>query len=357
MLTIPHARLAERDFVLKPLVDLGYGGFVVPKTDRTVNEMLDKVENSESRRVVEFKTADKPILWHNISTQTRLMGIMNLTPDSFSDGGMLMNASSESVQLNEALLRAKEMVEQGADIIDIGGESTRPNADPVSVEEEWLRISSVLERLLKESQTTCVSVDTLKPIIAQRALQLGVQLVNDVRGEDKESDRSFQDGKDIIFNAVANSNAAISIMHSKGNSKTMNSLTTTYKGNDCVTHVKNWLQNVVKTLVETYYVPRWNIWVDPGFGFAKDINQNFELLNRLNEVVDIHDQVLIGTSRKRFVKSFAEGERNWTDLDVATSLTTLVGCQKGARVFRVHNLNANKLALSFLSKLEDSTKN
>ena len=334
LLTIPHPRISERDFVLKPLIDLGFESFVLNNTDVDIKGYLETINKSKCKRCVEFH-GPKDIFWNNIEVKSFLMGILNMTPDSFSDGGRFI--TKNEINITETLNEIKKMISQGCDIIDIGGESTRPNATHVSKQDELNRISEVIEKVLKLS--TVVSVDTLKPEVAKTVLKLGAHFINDVRGEHK-GDKSFDD----MFQTVSEQNKTICVMHNKGTSQTMNSLTNTYKNNSCLEHVSNWLEAQVNELVQTYYVPKWNIWIDPGIGFAKTNEQNWEVLNNIEQLQKIHQQVLLGSSRKRFLKALVGDDLK--NLDEATAQTSIIGASKGCKLFRVHNIEVNRNALN-----------
>ena len=208
-----------------------------------------------------------------------VMGVLNVTPDSFSDGGLWFDPE-------RAIAHAKEMVAQGADIIDVGGESTRPGSEPVSEKEELRRVMPVIEALA--GNDIPLSIDTRKPSVAKRAVEAGAHIVNDTSGE--ESDPAM--GK-----VAAETGAAIVIMHSRGTPATMRSLTDYV---DVVTDVGAFLARRAKEL-QNEGVGRDSIVLDPGYGFAKTPVQNLAMLRRIEEHLALGYPLLVGTSRKSFI--------------------------------------------------------
>jgi dihydropteroate synthase len=244
-----------------------------------------------------------------------VMGVLNVTPDSFSDGGLWFDPDA-------AIEHALEMERDGAGIIDIGGESTRPGADPVAESEELRRVLPVIEAL-KERVSVPLSIDTRKPLVALRAIEAGAEIVNDTNGEEtdwKMAEVAAQAGAGFIF------------MHTRGTPVTMRSLA---RYEDVVAHVRSFLADAA-TELERRGVVRDAIVLDPGFGFAKDPDQNLELLRRLDEIVSLGLPVLVGTSRKTFIGAvlgLAEHER------VEGTISTVVSAvEKGARIVRVHDV-------------------
>jgi dihydropteroate synthase len=244
-----------------------------------------------------------------------VMGVLNVTPDSFSDGGLWFDS-------NAAIEHALEMEREGAGIIDIGGESTRPGADPVAETEELRRVLPVIESL-KRRLSVPLSIDTRKPLVALRAVEAGADIVNDTNGEEtdwKMAEVAAQAGAGFVF------------MHTRGTPATMRSLA---RYEDVVAHVRSFLGDAAIEL-ERRGIARDAIVLDPGFGFAKDPDQNLELLRRLDEIVSIGPPVLVGTSRKSFIGAvlgLAEHER------VEGTISTVVSAvEKGARIVRVHDV-------------------
>ncbi|ATN34651.1 dihydropteroate synthase [Rhizobium sp. ACO-34A] len=247
----------------------------------------------------------------------RLMAIVNVTPDSFSDGG-------RHFSVEKAVEHALSCLAEGADILDIGGESTRPGGDPVSVAEEQDRVVPVIERLAKETDAL-ISIDTYRADTARAAVAAGAHIVNDVFGLQREPD---------IAEVAAKTGAGLCIMHTGRDRQ---------KLADVVADQFAFLERSLE-IAAAAGVAREAITLDPGFGFAKETaEENFELMARLEEVSALGYPLLIGTSRKRFLGT-ATG-REPADRDAATAATTALLRLKGASVFRVHNVAINRDAL------------
>ena len=244
-----------------------------------------------------------------------VMGVLNVTPDSFSDGGLWFDQ-------DRAVEHGVEMVAQGAAIVDVGGESTRPGAEPVPESEELRRVIPVVEQLASELDVP-ISIDTRKSSVAKLAVDAGASIINDTLGEEPANG---------IEDIAASTNAAVVTMHSRGTPATMRSLT---QYDDVVRDVSTWLAARAEALL-TAGVPRNSIAIDPGIGFAKTPEQNLLLLNRLEDVVALGFPVLVGTSRKSFIGAVldvSEQER----LE-GTAVTIAWAVQKGARIVRVHDV-------------------
>lgn len=243
------------------------------------------------------------------------MGVLNVTPDSFSDGGLWLEPDA-------AVARGRAMITEGATIVDVGGESTRPGASRVDADEELRRVVPVIEVLAGEHDAV-VSIDTRKPAVAERAIEAGAVLVNDTSGE--IADPRMDD-------VVAAAGAAIVIMHSRGTPQTMRTLTAY---DDVIDHVRSFLSRRVDDLAARGVAPE-SIAIDPGIGFAKDAHQSLAILNRLHEIVSLGRPVVVGTSRKSFigrVLDVPEDERlEGTEATVAWAVA------KGARIVRVHDV-------------------
>jgi dihydropteroate synthase len=247
--------------------------------------------------------------------RTVVMGVLNVTPDSFSDGGLWLDPKA-------AIKHGLEMVADGASIIDVGGESTRPGASPVSEEEELRRVIPVIEELAVESDVA-ISIDTRKPVVARRAVDAGACIINDTAGEIAGR------GMDAI---VVDTGAAIVVMHSRGTPDTMRSLA---QYHDVVGEVGSFLHRRAEEL-ESAGVPQEAIAIDPGFGFAKNPEQNLVLLNRIGEIIALGYPVLVGTSRKSFLGALLdlpESER----LE-GTAATVAWAVAQGAQIVRVHDV-------------------
>ncbi|HZO51459.1 MAG TPA: dihydropteroate synthase [Bryobacteraceae bacterium] len=253
--------------------------------------------------------------------RTLLMGILNVTPDSFSDGGQFSNVT-------DAFEQARRMVEEGADILDIGGESTRPGAKPVTEGEELRRVMPLLERVCRELAVT-ISVDTSKAAVAEASLARGAKIINDVTG--------FRNP--AMVEVAAAHRAACIVMHMRGTPETMQSLT---EYDDVVAEVKEFLAARVVVLRAAGIE---EIAIDPGLGFAKTAAHNFALLRRLPELVEIGAPVVVGPSRKRFLATLADMEpmENRRDGTVAAITAAVLG---GARIIRAHDMAQARRAIA-----------
>ena len=260
-----------------------------------------------------------------IGERTLIMGILNVTPDSFSDGGQFLS-------VGDALAQAERMISEGADIIDVGGESTRPGGEPVSVAEEIERVVPVIESVSKRFSTP-LSVDTTKSEVARAALAAGAAIVNDI------SALRFDF---YVADAVARASAGLVLMHSRGTPATMHRLPP----------VADVMQEVVSSLrasvhmAERRGVKRESIVIDPGIGFGKTQEQNLELIARLDELIAAFPDypLLIGTSRKSFIGRILADE-NGTPAPASerlhgTMATITAAVMKGAHIVRVHDVKA-----------------
>lgn len=253
----------------------------------------------------------------DLNERPLIMGILNVTPDSFYDGGAYAGT-------DEALRHAREMIADGADIIDVGGESTRPGSDPVSAAEEIQRIKPVVELLLEDAQAP-VSIDTRKAGVAREMLLAGAHLINDVSGLTHDPD---------MAGIVAESGAPVVIMHMRGTPETMQTLT---DYDDVAGDVKRELA-VQVAAAEAAGIAPGNIIIDPGIGFAKTARQSVELIARLDELKDLGRPILLGPSRKSFIGKTLGLEPQ--DRLEATITSCIVGVRKGARILRVHDVRA-----------------
>jgi dihydropteroate synthase len=243
-----------------------------------------------------------------------VMGILNVTPDSFADGGLHYDTEI-------AIARGMEMIDEGVDIIDVGGESTRPGADRVSEEEEQARVLPVI-RALAESKVA-ISIDTMRASTARLAVEAGASIVNDVSGGAADPD---------MFATVANLGCKYTLMHWRGHSKDMNSKA--IYGDVVADVIEEVTMQLDKALAAG--VKRENIILDPGLGFAKDPEHNWEILNRIDELTALGYPILIGHSRKRFL-----GGDNPDGREEATVAVTQSLVGKGIWAVRVHGVKAN----------------
>ncbi len=269
------------------------------------------------------------MIWHcgrfDFDTSTPIvMGILNITPDSFSDGGLYLDADA-------AVEHALAMVDAGAAIVDVGGESTRPGSDAVDPAEEWERIGAVIAALA--GRGLCVSVDTRHAEVASRALAAGASIVNDVSG--------FRDP--AMVGVVAKSGCGCVVMHMAGEPKTMQD-NPVY--DDVVAEVRDYLRDAAAALEEAG-VDRSRICVDPGPGFGKTPKQTIELMRNLHELVHLGYPVMVAASRKSYV-GYAYGVEEPHERDVASAAEALLACELGASVVRTHNVPLTVAALGDL---------
>jgi dihydropteroate synthase len=252
----------------------------------------------------------------HLGGRTHLMGVLNVTPDSFSDGGMFADPGL-------AVEHARAMAAQGADIIDIGGESTRPGAEPLSDEEELRRIIPVIERVAAETGIP-VSVDTYKANVAARALAAGASIVNDISGLRFSPD---------MARVVADHGAAVVIMHIKGTPRDMQA-NPVYE--DLLGEIIEYLAGGVETALRAG-VPRDRILVDPGIGFGKTVEHNLTIIARLDELRVLGCPVVLGTSRKRFIGAVLDAP-DPKERREGTAATVALGIERGAHIVRVHDV-------------------
>jgi dihydropteroate synthase len=246
----------------------------------------------------------------------RIMGVVNVTPDSFSDGGHYLDAAA-------AIAHGLELEDEGAVILDVGGESTRPGAAPVAEPEELQRVLPVIEGLIAGGTKAKISIDTSKAAVAARALASGATLVNDVT--------AFR-GDPEIAAVVAEAQADCCLMHMLGTPRTMQ-LDPRY--DDVVSDVKAFLEERMSFAID-HGIDEHKILLDPGIGFGKTVEHNLELLRRLGELVELGRPVVIGTSRKSFLGKITGREVD--DRVAATIATNVLAYERGARVFRVHDV-------------------
>ncbi len=251
------------------------------------------------------------------TTNHQLMAILNLTPDSFSDGGLYNTPEKAFAQI-------ENLISDGADIIDIGAESTRPGSESITAEEEINRLKPVLKQFKNRFQIP-LSIDTTKSQVAQFALDHGADIINDISGLNFDPK---------MPQTIAKSNATVVLMHTFGKPKTMQN-NPTYKNliQDIKTHLKNSIQTAQKAGIK-------NIIIDPGIGFGKTTEHNFEIIEKLSEFKSLGYPILVGTSNKSFLGS-----------DVSNRLpqtlkTNQKALQNGASILRVHNIKAHKEILS-----------
>lgn len=257
--------------------------------------------------------------------RAHVMGILNVTPDSFSDGGRF-DAT------DQALKHAKEMIAEGADILDVGGESTRPGSAPVSLEDEWARLAPILEPVSEFGVP--VSIDTYKAEIAKRACAAGAVIINDVWGLQKDP---------AMPDAAAKTGAHVIMMHNRLEAD---------GSIDIIADIDRWFERSME-LADKAGIPREKQILDPGFGFGKTMDQNYQILNRLNQLAKHGLPILAGASRKRMIGAVLNVE---TDDRLYGSLAVhLMAAEKGAAILRVHDVRPHADAVRILQATQTET--
>jgi dihydropteroate synthase len=247
-----------------------------------------------------------------------VMGIVNLTPDSFSDGGQFLSPE-------DAVAHARHMVEQGAQIIDLGGESTRPGSEPVSEQDELARVLPVIERLLKEDFV--LSLDTTKPAVALAGLQAGISILNDVSGGNQE-----------MLEHASRFQAGYVLMHTQGSPQTMQD---SPKYDDVVEEVRAFFDEKAEDL-QALELPR--LWIDPGIGFGKTLEHNLALMRELDELIDPRWGILLGSSRKSWIDHLCKAPSPLDRLG-GSLCSALAGVARGAEIIRAHDVRETVQAL------------
>ncbi len=250
-----------------------------------------------------------------IGKRTLVMGIVNVTPDSFSDGGKFLDSKA-------AISHAKHLVYEGADIIDVGGESTRPGSESVTIEEEMRRVIPVIEGIAREVEVP-ISIDTCKSKVAQAAIDAGACMINDISA--MRSDPKIAD-------VAAGSDSPLILMHMQGTPKDMQR-NPRYK--DLMEDIKEFLNERIELAISKG-VSKKNILIDPGIGFGKTLEHNYEIIRRLRELKDLKIPILIGTSRKSFIGSTLELDVD--DRLEGTLATITISIINGADIVRVHDV-------------------
>jgi dihydropteroate synthase len=256
------------------------------------------------------------------------MGVVNTTPDSFSDGGEFFDA-------NHAVDQALQLVADGADIIDIGGESTRPGADPVGAEEEMRRVLPVIERLALEIDIP-ISIDTYKESVARAALAAGAKIVNDISGLTADSK---------LAQTVAEFGAGLVLMHKRGDPATMQSDT---HYDDLIAEIKAFLREAISK-AEAAGVDPTKIMIDPGIGFGKDLAGNVEIINSIGSLMELGKSVLIGASRKSFIGRITGADpAHRLHGSLAAAVAAVI---YGAAAVRVHDVKETREAVDVAIQL------
>lgn len=263
-------------------------------------------------------------------TKPLLMGIINATPDSFYDGDLQNN-------LDSLLAKCRDYAAGGADIFDIGGESTRPNAEPVSAEEELRRVLPLIQAARKKWPHIPLSLDTVKIPVALEGLKAGVSIINDVSGTPDPE----------MFKLVRDFKAQIVIMHTRGTPQTMQTMT---DYTDLLAEVKNFLADKIQQAVSCGLSPA-DLIIDPGFGFAKTREQNYILLKHLSVFKELGVRMLVGLSRKTFLSQKRELPPKRKAQTLAAHLIALQG---GADILRVHDVKDTRKIMDFYQELEQA---
>jgi len=266
----------------------------------------------------------------NIS-KPRIMGILNVTPDSFSDGGLYDS-------LEQAVRQAEAMVEQGAELVDIGGESTRPGADTVSLEEETQRVIPVIEALVKRNLNAVISIDTQKPELMKRAVEAGASMINDV----------FALQRPGAVEIVASLQVPVCLMHMQGLPQTMQA-NPSY-GN-VVTEVITFLQERIKVCIEGG-IDKNKLLIDPGFGFGKSLQHNLSLMKHLDEFKCLGLPILIGVSRKRMIGDILD--KSVDERALGSVVCAIMAMMAGAAILRVHDVEQTLQAVKLYNAIKNA---
>ena len=260
-----------------------------------------------------------------------VMGILNITPDSFSDGGMYLDS-------NAALKRADKMIEEGVDIIDIGGESTRPGSETVSADEELKRITPIIEGIKKISDIA-ISIDTYKPEVMKEVIDMDIAMINDIYALQKPN----------AIDLIKKSNVGVCLMHMQGTPKTMQ-LNPTYK--NVVSEVISFLEERANLIVNEG-INKSRIILDPGFGFGKTFEHNIDLLQNIESFQSLNLPILVGLSRKSFIRKILNGDH---DDHLSGSISAaILSVLKGAKILRVHDIKETQSALKIIRIAQSTT--
>lgn len=265
-------------------------------------------------------------------SRPKIMGILNLTPDSFYDGGKNNN-------LENALRKTEELLAEGADLIDLGAYSSRPGAEHISEETEYERLIPVVKAIAKEFPQALLSVDTFRSGIAKAAISEGAHLINDISGGEMDEN---------MFQTIADLGVPYILMHMRGTPKTMSTLT------DYTDLLAELSQYFTKKIKQLHDLGAKNLIIDPGFGFAKNIDQNYELLAKLDQLKILGYPILAALSRKSMIYKLLESDAEHA-LNGTTAANT-IALMNGANILRVHDVSEAKEALKIVEKLRSSSK-
>jgi dihydropteroate synthase len=283
------------------------------------------------------------LAWQNhtleLGEHTRIMGILNITPDSFSDGGKFF-------ALDSAMAQAEQMISEGADIIDIGGESSRPFSEPVSIEEETRRVVPVIEHLAKNISIP-ISIDTTKSVVARRAISAGASIVNDISALTFDPDMAAVAAKNDVL---------LILMHMKGSPSDMQ-VAPSY--DDLMGETKGFLADAIFRAEESGVLKN-RIIIDPGIGFGKTVQHNLFLINHLYEFQELGVPVLLGSSRKAFIRKIlvqndnSEPKPDHPLVETGTQATVTAGIMAGAHIVRVHNVANTCATVKIIDAIRNS---
>lgn len=360
-LNIPHIRMIERNFVLFPLCDLLPPTFIHPVTAEPIHSHLEQLqplskdvqESIELTTLVPFDNTDTFKYMEfdliNNKTKTQLMSILNITPDSFSDG------SESNMDIAVIMAKVAEMKANDVDVVDVGGCSTRPGSDQPSVETELSRVLPVVEAIKnKYGDNIIVSVDTYRSQVAREAIKLGADIINDISGGTLDQD---------MYDVIAETGVPYIVNHTRGTIATMNSLTDYTHSEDSTVEIFDKHEVIVEemgkemsVLMEKMFsrgVKRWQVILDPGLGFAKKLNENLTIIRNLPSFKAYSQErqgvytsfkylpVLLGPSRKKFIGTITKKETALERLN-GTSASITAGIGFGADIVRVHDFKEMK---------------
>lgn len=276
----------------------------------------------------------------NMGQTTRIMGIVNITPDSFSDGGRFIDSQA-------ALSHAEKMVEEGADIVDIGGESTRPFSDPVPEEEEIKRVVPVISALAKHISIP-ISIDTTKARVARKALDAGASIINDISALRQDPD---------MAKVVAESKVPVILMHMLGTPKNMQK-SPAYQ--NVVGEIRTFLSKAIQSAVDKG-IDGSKIIIDPGIGFGKTFDHNFQLLKHIYEFLDLNVPILVGPSRKAFIRNKLSEIGNKAPLpdsplvETGTQAAVAACGLSGVHIVRCHNVANTRATLKIIDEIRNAS--
>lgn len=299
----------------------------------TYTELLEIANKLKRQQFSMPKLADEileAVVNYEKKTPPVIMGILNLTENSFSDGGMYSNS-------NEAVAHALDMIEEGAKIIDVGAESTAPRAVPVHVDIEIGRVVPVISSIKEIAPDVAISIDTRNSETAEAAIRAGADIVNDVSGFSWD---------EKIINVTYKYKKKYVLTHSIGTPENMDDMNHYI---NLVDDIYSELKTKADFLLEKGFAPE-DLIIDVGFGFAKDIEQNYELMSKISDFKSLGYKILAGTSRKRFLSDLRKGSEK-AILDDITALSSFYLAEHGASILRVHDVAKTKLALDFFSRL------